>query len=373
MSVAIPEPVLWFDRIRESDGPHRDDASGKYFVTRYESVRRGFLDERLGAPGLNLAKVPKELHQSVIDMEERYFSRWPVFSDSPQRSVARRALMKHLRVVDKGTIASWVDSDEPTWNAHRPFTSQWLLHLLKRSLISLLDVEQTQFDMLLKWSDEITGYLSAHPLDRGTVDRATDALASLEEFVIKNLQTAEQGLGLHLRSLLEQQQVDQSTLVGLYGQILTGTLEPTLSAIAVALEQLTGRRERSDEFEFDGARFTHEALRLASPFHYAPRRALEEVEIDGGLIPAGSDVVLCIVAANRDPGMFPDPGRFELRENSSKHLSFGLGGHSCPGARLAHQLCEEVTRACLDLARNAGSRPVTFDWDVSRSMRKITR
>jgi cytochrome P450 len=79
-----------------------------------------------------------------------------------------------------------------------------------------------------------------------------------------------------------------------------------------------------------------ELVRLATIGDTAvPRVALEDIEIGGSVIRAG-DGILCLgLAANRDPGVFPEPDRLILSRGSRKHLGFGHGLHHCIGADLA--------------------------------------
>jgi cytochrome P450 len=86
----------------------------------------------------------------------------------------------------------------------------------------------------------------------------------------------------------------------------------------------------------DPAAFVEEVLRYESPVQLTTRvAAAAGLTIDDRPVPAGSDLILLIGAANRDPARFPDPDRFDPSRSGSKPLSFGAGAHICLGNALA--------------------------------------
>jgi len=84
------------------------------------------------------------------------------------------------------------------------------------------------------------------------------------------------------------------------------------------------------------ARFVEETLRIEGPIKGEFRLALKTTELGGLPIPAGTQVMVLNCAASRDPRQFECPAEFRIeRENSRRHLGFGHGIHTCPGAPLA--------------------------------------
>lgn len=82
--------------------------------------------------------------------------------------------------------------------------------------------------------------------------------------------------------------------------------------------------------------FIEESLRTESPTKVDFRLARRSTAVGGVDIPAGTVVMLCIGAANRDPRKFEDPHEFRLdRRNAREHLAFGRGVHTCAGTPLA--------------------------------------
>ncbi|MYW03215.1 cytochrome P450 [Streptomyces sp. SID3343] len=114
-----------------------------------------------------------------------------------------------------------------------------------------------------------------------------------------------------------------------------------------------------------------ETLRFSPPVHMIMRQPAEDVELGGGVVPAGSTLTCLIGAANRDERRYANPDAFDLfREDltaktafsaAADHLSFALGRHFCVGALLAVAEVEvganQLLDAMPDLALAEGFRP----------------
>ena len=77
-----------------------------------------------------------------------------------------------------------------------------------------------------------------------------------------------------------------------------------------------------------------ELLRYDSSVQLTGRMTLEPVELGGMAIPAGESVACLLGAANRDPAVYTDPDRLDVRRPDVKPMSFGGGIHFCLGAQL---------------------------------------
>ncbi|WP_328817848.1 cytochrome P450 family protein [Nonomuraea cypriaca] len=132
--------------------------------------------------------------------------------------------------------------------------------------------------------------------------------------------------------------LSEDELVTLVWTLVVAGQTPT-NLIANAVAALLGHREQLAGLRADPAlmpRAVEELMRWCGPQLLTfPRFATEDVEIGGVLVPKGEPVVASIASANRDPRVFDEPGRFDLRREASGQLGFAHGAHFCAGAPLA--------------------------------------
>ncbi len=118
----------------------------------------------------------------------------------------------------------------------------------------------------------------------------------------------------------------------LAGQTPTNLIANSVAALHEHPDQLAALR--ADPALMPGA--VEELMRWCGPqLLTIPRFTTEDVEIGGVTVPKGEPVTVAIPAANRDPRVFADPGRFDVRRDAAGQLGFAHGPHFCAGASLA--------------------------------------
>ncbi len=132
-----------------------------------------------------------------------------------------------------------------------------------------------------------------------------------------------------------------SELQNLMHQLVTGGFETTTSALNHGMWLLTRDLDVQNRVRRDLSlvpAFVEEVLRYESPVAGLTRRATQDVEIEGVVIPEDTMVMIRYQAANRDADVFDRPDEFDLdRSREKQHLAFGVGPHFCVGAALARQ------------------------------------
>lgn len=132
------------------------------------------------------------------------------------------------------------------------------------------------------------------------------------------------------------------------------------------LERLRGDPDLTDNA-------VEELLRYDSPVQLTVRFALQDAEVAGVPVPAGTTLLLLIGAANRDPAAYEDPERLDIGRTPVRHLAFGQGIHFCLGAPLARLETRIALRMLLQRApqpRLAGE-PEWKDHITLRGLRRL--
>lgn len=160
----------------------------------------------------------------------------------------------------------------------------------------------------------------------------------------------------YLRDRLEQPRADLMTellasryrdgtspsfdMFSLLARFLFGAGQDTTSRLAaIAIRILGDDLALQDRLRAEPGRipdFIEEVLRYESPVKVSYRLAVEDTQVAGTEVPAGTVLTIGLMAASNDPAHFPEPGKVDIdRPNKRDHLGFSKGHHGCLGAPLA--------------------------------------
>lgn len=133
--------------------------------------------------------------------------------------------------------------------------------------------------------------------------------------------------------------------------VILGGSDTTRSAMAIQVALLLNEREQWEAVCRDPSLIpaaVAEALRYEPAVGSVPRFTVTDIEIDGFMAPAGSILTLSTLSAMRDPLLYPDPDRFNIRRTG--HPRWQLAVPDCDSAGTA-----AIVRACRHSTHRATS------------------
>ena len=182
---------------------------------------------------------------------------------------------------------------------------------------------------------------TASPEEYADAKRASDTVvATLERVVALKHDTPGDDLVTALiRARDGEERLTQAELLSSIFQLIVAGHDTTANLIGNGMVALLTHPEQLHRLQADPELLddaVEELLRFDPPAPHATFRfTTESVELGGQTIPAGSQVIVNLAAANRDPALNADPNELDLARDAGRHLAFGHGVHFCLGARLA--------------------------------------
>jgi len=160
--------------------------------------------------------------------------------------------------------------------------------------------------------------------------RAEAARAELTDLLIE---------GLARSKVVEESDLTPEQVAAQLRVVMFGAIETIQASVLTTLMLLIQHPEamaevRADRSVLAGA--VDEAIRWMPPVAFMERWTREPVTLAGVEIGEREFVGVSVIAANRDPSVFADPLRYDIRRANSRHgLSFSSGEHHCLGVHLA--------------------------------------
>lgn len=204
----------------------------------------------------------------------------------------------------------------------------------------LLGVPEERGDDLLAWSNAMVGMYQARRT-RATEDAAVAATEAFVAFMRAHVEArrsrpADDLITSLIAAEMEGEKLSTDELITTCILLLNAGHEATVHTIGNGVKALLENRMGSEVLTPDRVEATvEEIFRQDPPLHLFTRWAYEDIEMAGHSFRKGDQVGCLLAAANRDPGAWDDPSRFNPGRPVKANLSFGAGLHFCVGAPLA--------------------------------------
>jgi cytochrome P450 len=316
-------------------------------------------DRRLRGPGMDFARL------SGIPEGSRAWQRQEqilLFMEGDDHHRLRRLVSKaftpraveSLRPFTRATIARLVDAvaDDGRCEAVSSLCDPFPIPVI----CALVGVEADRWEDMSRWASDI---LLSLRLDAGQfLDRIESAQAELDDFITELIEQRRVRPGDDLLSNLigveeEGDRLSSSELLSVVAMMLVAGTDTTRNQLSTVIHTFA---EHPDQWALLRSRpeLTANAVEEAIRWHPAteglPRFAVEDIEIGGHLVPAGTVVVLMSMSANHDTEALPGADTFDITRSAPDGwhlLTFGGGIHYCLGANLARL---ELHEAVAELA-----------------------
>src|SRR3954453_2862535 len=342
----IDDPFPYYAALRQHDPVH-PMPDGAYLITRWRDCDAVYRDARVFSSDKKIEFGPKYGDTPLY----QHHTTSLVFNDPPLRTHVRRAIQMALsnRVIaemEAGLVAL-VDRllDAMAQKGSADLIEDFAAAIPVEIIGNLLGVPHEDRGPLRAWSLAILGALEPvltpqqMALGNDSVRDFCDYLKGLIEDRRRKPGDSEKDLltrliaGEHDGRKLTETELTQNCIF-----ILNAGHETTTNLIGNALEILVRfseeRRRLAEKPELMKSA-VEEALRFESSNQLGNRITTEETALGGIAMPTGTLITIGIGAANRDPDIFPDPDRFDVGRNPTRHLAFGSGIHMCAGMSLA--------------------------------------
>jgi cytochrome P450 len=340
------DPYRYYAALREHDPVH-SLGPNRIFVTRYADVERiykgpeNFSSDKTVEFGAKFGPSPLYEHHTTS----------LVFNDPPLHSRVRRLIAgalnpRAIAAMEDGVVAL-VDGllDRMGMRDDADLIDDYAAAIPVEVIGNLLDVPRAERGPLRAWSLAILGALEpvATPERLATGNRAVlEFLAYLEGLVAERRnRPGDPDKDILTRLIAGEssgERLSEAELLHNCIFILNAGHETTTNLIGNGLQlliewpQARARLMREPELIRTAV---EEMLRFESSNQLGNRIATCAFELGGRRFPEGTQITIGIGAANRDPAQFPDPDRFDVARQPTRHLAFASGIHQCVGMNVA--------------------------------------
>jgi cytochrome P450 len=381
----LADPYPWFRRYREEHPVFYAPALDYWVISRYHDVRTALRDNATYSAANTLAPILPPCPRAVAALREGGLRSVPTLTnaDPPAHTRARRIsnagftprLVAHLEGYIRALAARLIEERLCGGRADIVRALTWELPALV--ILKVLGVPDEDVPRVKAWGGNRLLFMFGRQGEDQQVQVAEGMAAFwryTEELAVSRRERPRDDFTSELVHALDADGLpltQQEVSTVLFGLLVAGH-ETTTHLLTNGLRRFLEQRSAWDELCAEPTLIPNaieEILRYDPSNTMWRRQTKVPTRIRGIDIPAGANLLLVLAGANRDPEVFEEPDRLDIRRaNARSHLTFGSGNHLCLGAPLARLearvVLEELTQRRPSL-RLVPDQPFTFHPNIA--------
>jgi cytochrome P450 len=383
----ISDPYSMYRQLRESNPVLELPDANLVVLTRYADVQNVLRDRRLGHDTLGDLS-PEEREATLKNPAVANLMRTMLLKNPPDHTRLRglvvkafdarrvEAMRERVRAIAHALIDGFVDRGEGDLKA---LFNHPLPVIVICDMLGVPDADRAEFIKGTRISGRL---IDPSPMTEAELAEANRNVLESQAYFTALCDARRREPRDDLITALVQSETEHGTLsteelTSNIALLFAAGHETTVNLLGNALLALYRNRDQLEALRAEPglmANAVEEFLRYDSSVQLTAREALEPVEIAGVAVPEGRTVITLLGAANRDPAVFDDPDRLDVRRRNVKPMSFGGGIHFCLGAQLARLEAAEALTALLTRLPNLELTETEHpEWKQTITLRGVVR
>jgi cytochrome P450 len=367
----------WYRQMREQAPAMAVPDMGAVMVFSHDAVRAALTDDETFSVARRVAIMPERqrrvsvVSDTLIGLDPPQHTRLRALVTPAFRPAVIRAMRPRMEAVSERLLDAALSHREFDFvdTYARPLTETVIAELL-----GIPPADRERYTRLSTGLERAVGHFLGQQLPEEQLAAAEAAFAAYadymnaviaarradpgDDFISELIRAAGQPDGLSEREILKM-----AILLNVAGATTTQTLIAT-TVLELARHPDAWRLLRERPELVPNA--VDEVLRFHGTTHSVSRVATRDTEIGGCPVAAGSTLLLCLQAADRDPAAFPEPDTFDVTRLPGRHLAFAVGAHYCAGAALARTETAVFLEQWLRRVWSFSCPPDPLDWAKGR-------
>jgi cytochrome P450 len=340
-------PYTVYKTLRDEHPIFFSEQLNAYVLSRYEDVAAALRNPVFTVKNYEFQSEP--LHgRTFIQMDGQEHSR---YRNVVAPSMRGRELFENLMPLIERTAETVM---KPLFKKNQAdFATEFASRFPVLVIMGMLGLDTENEKDFLRWYRSFVDFIADLGRTPAITERAFQTKEEITSRLLPIIAAKRNKPGNDLLSTMCSTEIDgvkmtDAEIKAFISLLITAGGESTDKMLSLMLRNLLKHPDQMEAVRKDRAlieRAFAESLRYSPVTHRLMRITDAEVEVQGGKIPEGTQVLLMLGAAQHDERQFKNPESFDIFRGdldsarafsgAANHLAFGAGRHFCVGAMLA--------------------------------------